>query len=129
MTWAALRAYNDGGSIGAVESSLLGTLITAPYLRLSSAVEALKREDFSSPHYGAAFAAIMRLPHPEAVLVAHELDASEVAPPAGSYGWGTVVSALLDGALVDGDAVDTAARAVKNAARERAILARRAGKP
>lgn len=124
MTWAALRAYSEGGSIGAVESSFLGSLITAPYLRLGKAVAALRPEHFSSPHYGAIFDAVMRLRSPEAVLVAHDLENGPLRPPQGSYGWGTVVGSVLDDPLVDEDAAEEAAAAIKAAAKKRAAESR-----
>jgi replicative DNA helicase len=127
MAWAALRTYSEGGSIGAVESSLLGSLIVAPYLRLGKAVTSLRPEHFSSPAYGAIFEAVMRLKHPEAVLVAHDLDANGVRPPRGSYGWGTVINAVLDDPLVEDDAVDVAAKAIRSAAFERSVAAREGG--
>ncbi len=124
MTWAALRAYSEGGSIAAVESSFLGSLITAPYLRLGKAVCALKPEHFSSSHYGAVFEAVMRLKHPEAVLVAHDLENSGMRPPQGSYGWGTVVGAVLDDPLVDEDAAEEAALTIRAAAKRRSMETR-----
>lgn len=125
MSWAALRAYSEGGSIGAVESSLLGSLILAPYLRLGKHVAALKQEHFSSPVYGAVFEAVMRLRHPEAVLVANDLESRGVKHPQGSYGWGTVINSVLDDPLVEEEATEEAAKAVRAASVARAVAARR----
>jgi hypothetical protein len=127
MSWASLRAYVDGGSIGAVESSLIGSLILCPYLRLGKRVSALQPKHFSSETYGAVFEAVMRLPHPEAVLVAHDLGARKVRPPSGSCGWGTVMGALLDDPLADDDAAEEAAGAILTAFAERIVAGRSGG--
>lgn len=129
MTWAALRAFSEGGSIAAVESSFLGSLILAPYLRLDSAVGALAPSDFSQGFYGEVFSSIMRCPHPEAVMVLHDLEGRDAKAPQGSYGWATVISSILDDPLAEGDAATEAAKAIRTASVERAILARRGAKP
>lgn len=110
--FAAIRRWEEGGDIRAVESSLLGSLILCPYLRLGRRVSALKAEHFSAGEHGAIFDAVMRLKHPEAVLVAHQIDASGLRPPQGSYGWATVVNSVLDDPLVDEEAAEAAAEAI-----------------
>lgn len=124
MSWAALRAYSEGGSIGAVESSLIGSIILCPYLRLGRNVSSLKQKHFSSEAYGAVFETVMRLRHPEAVLVAHDLVDRGLRPPNGSLGWGTVISAVLDDPLVDEDAAEEAAKAIIAAWTERTVAQR-----
>ncbi len=108
-----------------IEAELLGTLMIVPYLRLDC--QTLRPQDFSSPHRGAAFAAIMLVKHPELGLVVDHLDKSGAPPPPGRTGWADALSRCLDLTFVEDDAVPEAVRAIKEAARARrlSVLGRR----
>lgn len=121
--YAAIERYRDGGTIDGVEMSLLGTLMLAPYLRLGTAVSALRPEHFSGPNGAAMFRSVMRLKRPEAILVMADLDASG-APVGATGGWATLLGEALGDALVDDDAVEDAAMVIKEAAARRAREAR-----
>lgn len=117
-------AHTTGSTVAAVELEFLGTLMVCPTLRLSRKVEELKPEHFSAPYLGETFRSIMALKHPEAVLVAHNLESRGIKPPQGSYGWGAVLSAMLDDTLVEDDAVDIAASTIREEAIKRSVAAR-----
>lgn len=121
--YGAIFRYHDGGTVAAVEYSLLGTLITAPYLRLGAAVSALRPDHFSDPNHAAIFRSVLKLRRPEAVLVVADLDTA--GPPVGSKGgWAYLLSEALGEALVDDEAAEDAARVIKEAAAKRAREAR-----
>ncbi len=110
-------------TIHAVEASLLGTLMLAPYLRLGQSVSTLRQDHFSDPDNAAIFRSIMRVRRPEAVLVMADLDAN--GPPVGGKGgWASLLSEALGDALVDDEAAEDAAVAIKEAAARRAREAR-----
>lgn len=111
----ALASLDDGNPSAAalLESELLGTLILVPYLRLDCAT--LRPADFSSPHRGAAFAAIMLVKHPELGLVVDQLERAQAPPPPGRTGWGDALSRCMDLAFVEDDAVPEAVKAIKEA--------------
>jgi hypothetical protein len=102
-----------------LESELLGTLMIVPYLRLDCGT--LRPADFSSPHRGAAFQAIMTVKHPELGLVVDHLERTGAPPPPGRTGWGDALARVLDVAFVEDEAVPLAVKAIKEAA-----IARRA---
>lgn len=117
----AIRALADGApdAIALVESQLLGALMLCPYLRLDCG--ALKPQDFSSPHRGAAFEAILAVRHPEASLVALHLTDAGAPPPPRCTGWADAIGRLLDAAFVEDDAVPAAVDAIRTAARSRRL--------
>lgn len=118
----ALLALDSGPeAIALVESQLIGTLMVCPALRQHC--NALRQEDFSTSHRGAAFSAIMRLSCPEVGLVA--LDLEETPPPPRCTGWGDALGRLLDVAFVEDEVIPEAVRAIKDAAIERRAEARR----
>lgn len=100
-----------------IEAQLLGSLMVCPYLRLDC--QTLRPSDFSSPHRGAAFAAIMLVKHPELGLVVDQLERTGAPPPPGRTGWGDALARCLDVTFVEDDAVPDAVRAIKEAAIER----------
>lgn len=100
-----------------VEAQLLGTLMIVPYTRLDC--QTLRPSDFSSPHRGAAFAAIMLVKHPELGLVVDQLERAGTLPPPGRTGWGDALARCLDVTFVEDDAVPEAVRAIKEAAIKR----------
>ncbi len=121
--YASLWRHLEGGPISAVEESLLGSLILAPYLRLGPSVSSLLPSHFSSPNNAAIFRTVMKLKRPEAALVLADLDQS--GPPVGSRGgWATLLSDTLSDPLVDDEAAEDAALAVKEASIKRAREAR-----
>ena len=117
----ALASLSDGDPSAAalLESELLGTLMIVPYLRLDCAT--LRPTDFSSPHRGAAFQAVMAVRHPELGLVVDHLERTGAPPPPGRTGWGDALARCLDVAFVEDDAVPEAVRAIKEAARRRRL--------
>lgn len=100
-----------------VEAQLLGTLMIVPFLRLDC--QTLRPSDFSSPHRGAAFAAIMLVKHPELGLVVDHLERTGAPPPPGRTGWGDALARCLDVTFVEDDAVPEAVKAIKEAAIKR----------
>lgn len=121
--YAAIFRYRDGGTVEAVESSLLGTLMVAPYLRLGTNVANLRPDHFSTPNNAAIFRSVMGLRRPESVLVLADLDKN--GPPVGATGgWATLLSEALSDVLVDDEAVEDAATVIKEAAAKRAREAR-----
>ena len=122
----ALRLLDDGDPSGPalLESSLLGCLMLAPYNRLQSCLQTLRPTDFSSPHRGAAFAAIMLERHPELPLVVARLNADGARPPHNRTGWADALARVVDLALVDDDAIPEAVRRIKEAALARRIARR-----
>ena len=118
----ALASLDDGGTPALLESELLGTLMLCPYLRLDCS--SLRPTDFSSPHRGAAFAAILAVKHPELGLVVDHLERSGAPPPPGRTGWGDALARCLDVAFVEDDAVPDAVKAIKEAALTRRNAAR-----
>jgi len=110
-----------------IEAELLGTLMICPLLRLDC--QTLRPSDFSSPHRGAAFAAIMLVKHPELGLVVDHLERTGAPHPPGRTGWGDALARCMDIAFVEDDAVADAVKAIKEAARERrlALLGRQDG--
>lgn len=121
--YAAIFRYRDGGTVEAVESSLLGTLMVVPYLRLGTNVSALRPDHFSTPNNAAIFRSIMKVRRPEPVLVMADLDAGG-PPVAGAAGWASLLGESLSDVLVDDEAVEEAASVVKEAAAKRAREAR-----
>lgn len=117
----ALALLDEGNPSTAalLESELLGALMICPYLRLDCST--LRPTDFSSPHRGAAFAAIMLVKHPELGLVVDQLEATGAPPPPGRTGWGDALSRCMDLAFVEDDAVPEAVKAIKEAARARRL--------
>lgn len=119
----ALQSLSDSdpnpSGIALVEAELLGVLILVPYLRLDCAT--LRPSDFSSPHRGAAFAAIMLCPHPELGLVVDHLERSQSPPPPGRTGWGDALARCMDVAFVESDAVPEAVTRIKESARRRRL--------
>ena len=113
----ALAGLDRPDGIALVESQLIGCLLLCPFLRLDCAT--LRPADFSSPHRGAAFAAIMLVKHPELGLVVEQLEKVNAPPPPGRTGWADALCRLLDVAFVEDDAVPEAVRAIKEAAIER----------
>lgn len=104
-----------------VEAQLFGTLMIVPYTRLDC--QTLRPSDFSSPHRGAAFAAIMLVKHPEIGLVVEQLERTGAPPPPGRTGWGDALARCLDVTFVEDDAVPEAVKAIKEAARRRRLQA------
>jgi len=100
-----------------VEAQLLGTLMVCPYLRLDC--QNLHASDFSTPHRGAAFEAIMAVRHPEVGLVVDHLEKLHISPPPGRTGWGDALGRCLDVTFVEDDSVPDAVRAIKEAAIQR----------
>lgn len=109
-----------------IEAQLLGTLMVCPYLRLDCGT--LRPVDFSSPHRGAAFAAIMLVKHPELGIVVDHLERAGARPPDHRTGWGDALARCLDVTFVEDDAVPEAVRAIKEASALRRINAI-AGRP
>ena len=110
--YAAIFRHQEGGPIDCVEKALLGTLILAPYLRLGSCVSSLLPSHFSNPDNAAIFRSVMKLRRPEAVLVVADLDAGG-APVSPTGGWATLLGEAMGEALVDDEAVEEAAKAIK----------------
>lgn len=110
------------GAIEAVERCLLGTLLTDPSARLECS--GLSAGDFSSVTLATIYTAIMEIRKPDAPLVALQLEKWKTALPPGAPGWGTVLSALLDCACCDDDAIKDYVRTIRTASRERRIEAR-----
>jgi len=127
----ALSLLDEGNPDGItlLEVGLLGCLMLAPYNRLQSCLQSLRPSDFSAPHRGIAFAAIMTERHPELPHVVARLEADGAPVPHGRAGWGDALARLLDLALVDDDAVPEAVRRIKEAAiaRKLSTLGRRDG--
>jgi hypothetical protein len=110
--YAAIFRHQGGGPVDAVEKALLGTLIMAPYLRLGSCVLSLLPSHFSDPDNAAIFRSVMKLRRPEPVLVMADLDAGG-APVGTTGGWATLLGEAMGEALVDDEAVEDAAKAIK----------------
>ena len=123
---SALSLLDNGDPSGLelLEAQLLGCLVLAPYNRLDSALQTLRPADFSSPHRGLAFEAIMAERRPEVGLVVNRLEREGHRPPQQYTGWADAVSRMLDVALVDDDAVSDAVRAIKEASLARRLQAR-----
>lgn len=121
--YGSIWAYGHGATVAAVERGLLGTLIVAPYLRLGSAVAALSPEHFGDPNNAAVFRSVMKLPHPEAVLVAADLETTG-HPNGDKGGWATLLGEMTGSALVDDEAAEAAAGVIREAAIRRAREAR-----
>lgn len=113
---------DDPVALALLEAQLLGALMLCPYLRLDCG--ALRPADFSSPHRGVAFQAILDERHPEISLVVDRLNRDGHRAPSSRTGWADALARTLDVAFVDDDAVPEAVRRIKDAALARKIARR-----
>lgn len=128
MLPSSVIAWRDGtGAIDLVERGLIGTILLQPDVRLDCMSRGLEPADFSSPGRSAVYDVIQKVRHPDIALIALELERRGVKPPDGLPGWATALASTLDVCPYDDDAVTHYIDAIRWAAAERRVKARRNG--
>lgn len=107
------------------ERGLIGLLLVDPTLAVRCGN--LKPAHFRSRHRGEVYRVLLETRGADAVLVAHELERREIAPPPGMHGWAHALSSLLDYGwqYIDEDNLPRHAELIREAALERRQASRR----